>query len=109
MVTVHLMHCPATLLYSSPLIDDSFAEYDRQHSSEIAITEIRALSSLEPFLTTRLQELHDNIANGPEYQQLRDIILSGFPDHKQQLPESCGWFWQVREHLSIDNGNCPWL
>ena len=51
-----------------------------------------------------LQVLHDSVANDPEYQQLREIILHRFLDHSQQLPESCGRFWSVREHLSIDDG-----
>ena len=54
--------------------------------------------------TTHLQELQDNAANDPEYQQLREVILKGFPDHQQQLPESCRRFRNVREHLSIDGG-----
>ena len=62
------------------------------------------LSGSEPLTTTRLQELQDNAANDPEYQQLREMILKGFPDHRQQLPESCRRFWNVREHLSIDGG-----
>ena len=89
---------------STPVMDDSLAEYDSQQSPEASIAEIRALSSVEPLPTTRLQELNDNAANDPDYQQLRDIILNGFPDHRHQLPESCRRFWNVREHLSIDEG-----
>ena len=69
------------------------------------MADIRAISaSSEPLVNTRLQDLQEKAANDPEYQQLREIILNGFPDHRQQLPESCRRFWNVREHLSIDNG-----
>jgi len=64
-------------------------EYDSQYNPEVLIAEIRALSSLELLSTTCLQELHDNAANHPEYQQPREIILNGFTDHRQQFPEPC--------------------
>ena len=89
---------------SNPCTEDSLAEYDTQQNPEISMAEIRAISaSSEPLVTTRLQDLQEKAANDPEYQQLREI-LKGFPDHRQQLPESCRRFWSVREHLSIDDG-----
>ena len=78
---------------SNPHTEDSLAEYDSQHNPEISTAEIRAVSaSSEPLVTTRLQELREKAANDPEYQQLREIILNGFPDHRQQLPEPCRRF-----------------
>ena len=91
-------------LVSNPQIADSLAEYDSQHRLELSTTEIRTLSSSEPLTATRLRELQDNAAIDPEYQQLWELILNGFPDHRQQFPESCRWFWNVREHLSIEDG-----
>ena len=86
---------------SNSSINDSLAEYDSLHSPAASIAKIRALSSSEPLPAMRLQHLRDGAANDPEYQQLSEIILYGFPDHRQQLPE---WFWGVREHLSFDDG-----
>jgi len=40
----------------------------------------------------------------PDYQQFHHIITHGFPDHRSQLPEACRRFWNVREHLTIDDG-----
>ena len=90
---------------SNPCNEDSLAEYDSQQNPEASMADIRAISaSSEPLVNTRLQDLQEKAANDPEYQQLRGIILNGFPDHRQQLPESCRRFWNVREHLSIDDG-----
>ena len=67
---------------SNPCTEDSLAEYDTQQNPEISMAEIRAIStSSEPLVTTRLQDLQEKAANDPEYQQLREIILKGFPDH----------------------------
>ena len=78
-------HCAPDALshnpVSNPLVEDSLTEYDSQHNSELSTAEIRTLSGSEPLTTTRLQELQDNAANDPEYQQLREMILKGFPDH----------------------------
>ena len=38
-----------------------------------------------------------------EYWKLHNFILHGFPAHRSQLPESCGQFWHIHEHLSIDD------
>ena len=93
-----LSHNPVT----NPCTKDSLAEYDTQQNPEISMAEIRAISaSSEPLVATSLQDLQEKAANDPEYQQLREIILKGFLDHRQQLPESCRRFWSVREHLSL--------
>ena len=37
------------------------------------------------------------------YQQLKEVILQGFPDHKNQLPARLRQYWQVRRELSIED------
>ena len=39
----------------------------------------------------------------PEYQQLKKLIFNGFPNHRSQLPDSCKCYWNVREHLTLDD------
>ena len=87
-----------------PHSEDMIAEHDEQLNPEVTISEIRALSSTGSILPTRLQDLHDNAAEDPAYQDLHTIILNGFPAHRHQLPESCKQFWAIKEHLSIDDG-----
>ena len=37
------------------------------------------------------------------YQQLRDLILNGFPTLCKQLQEACMPYWNVRAHLTLDD------
>ena len=32
------------------------------------------------------------------------MITQGFPDHRNQLPDPCRHYWNVREHLTVDDG-----
>ena len=70
----------------------------------MSTTEIWAITTSESPTSARLEELRQQAAQDPEYQQLLAVILNGFPDHRQQLPDSCRRFWSVREHLSVDDG-----
>ena len=87
-----------------PHSEDTIAEHDTQLNPELTILEIRALSSTDSNIPTRLQDLHDIAAQDPQYQELHSIILNGFPAHRHQLPETCKQFWAIKEHLSIDDG-----
>ena len=89
---------------SDPQFEDTLAEYDIQNNPAISATEIRAITTSEPPTSACLEELQQQAAQDPEYQQLLSVILNGFPDHRQQLPDNCRRFWNVREHLSVDDG-----
>ena len=89
---------------SDPQWDDSLAEYDHLNHPEPSITEIRVTSSNE----------HDNVRlrdscvkKQPAIQsinKLQHVITQGFPDHRNQLPDRCRHYWNVREHLTVDDG-----
>jgi len=83
--------------------NDTLAEFDHQHQPELSITEIRLLHS-DQNDSARLHKLSEEASKDPDYQQLHHIITHGFPDHCSQLPEACRCFWNVREHLTIDDG-----
>ena len=87
-----------------PQTGDALAEYDNQNNPEVSTTETRAITAADSPTDTRLQELGEQAVKDPEYQQLQTVILNGFPSHRQQLPEACRRFWNVREHLSVDDG-----
>lgn len=38
-----------------------------------------------------------------EYQQLKRVILCGFPRHPGALVEPCRCYWSMRQHLSIND------
>ena len=52
----------------------------------------------------RLQEVLRHALNDPEYQQLKQVIMSGFPANKGELPERLKKFWKMHRHLSVDDG-----
>ena len=86
-----------------PQWDDSLCEYDCQHHPEPSITEIRILQC-DKHDSNRLHNLREEATKDPEYQQLHHTITRGFPDHRNQLPEACRHYWNIREHLTIDDG-----
>ena len=50
-----------------------------------------------------LKDLKYHADQDQEYQQLKQLIFQGFPDHRSQLSELCRRYWHAREHLSIDD------
>ena len=51
----------------------------------------------------RLQELGKHAKQDDQYQLLGNFILNGFPKHRRQLPESCRKYWNVHQHLTLDD------
>ena len=85
--------CPTELL----------AECDEDCMPEMTIADIRALSDGGDQESLRLQELRQCAQGDEEYQQLREIILAGFPDHRGQLPDKCKKYWQARHQLTVED------
>ena len=53
--------------------------------------------------SVRIEEIRKHATGDEEYQQIRKFIVEGFPKHRSELPELCRRYWQVRQHLSIDD------
>ena len=87
---------------ADPKMEDTLAEYDCHSHPAMSTSEIRAITDTSP-MNPHLQDLRDHAAQDPEYQQLQQVIFEGFPDHRSQLHDSCRRYWNVREHLSIDD------
>ena len=85
-----------------PQAEDMLAEQDEDSNPEPTISEIRTYQEDGYQESARLQNLRKQAAQDHEYQQLRETILKGFPDHKGMLPDSCKQYWQVRHHLTLD-------
>ena len=92
-------------LSSNPILDpqpqDTVAECDAGSNPEMSIAELRAIAS-NGQESVRLQDLRRYAANDEEYQQIKSLILNGFPDRRNQLPERCRRYWSVCEHLTLD-------
>ena len=86
-----------------PSRGDAVAEQDEDHSPAPSIAEIRAHQADNSLDSTRLQDLRKYAAEDDEYQQLKAVILRGFPDHRSDLPDSCKQYWQVRHSLTVDD------
>ena len=82
---------------------DALAEYDEENLPEVSAAEIRAIVSEDAQDNIRVQELRDQAKRDGTYIQLKERILNGFPDHKNQLPEALRQYWQVRQGLSIED------
>ena len=88
---------------SDPQWDDFLAEYDHLNHPEPSITEIKVTSNNEHD-NVWLRDLHEETTHDLEYQQLQHAITQGFPDHRNQLPDSCRCYWNIQEHLTVDDG-----
>jgi len=49
-----------------------------------------------------MQELRKCANTDKVYQQLKNYITSGFPDHRHMVPDECKAYWQIRQHLSVE-------
>jgi len=81
---------------------DALAEYDENNAPEPTAAEIRAVCDNTSQESARLHQLREYAMQDEAYQQLKKVILQGFPDHKSQLPDSCRRYWQVRHHLTVE-------
>ena len=86
-----------------PEVTDALAELDTNDDPEMSLTEIRAVGD-QHHESLRLQEIHKHAAQDEQYQLLQNFILKGFPKHCRQLPESCRIYWNVHQHLTLDDG-----
>lgn len=77
-------------LSRNPALDhsphDMLAELDILNQPAISITEIKA-NTVDDSNSPHLDELHKAAKEDIKYQQLRQFIINGFPDHRSQLPD----------------------
>ena len=85
----------------NPSPHDMLAELDIFNQPELSISEIRATTAAD-HNSPHLDTLRKIAKEDTEYQQLRQLILNGFPDHRSQLPDPCKRYWAARDHLTID-------
>ena len=87
---------------SDPLSTEMPAEVDAFNNQEMSIAELRAHTS-DNTVNTPLNHLCRAAEQNEEYQMLKGFILNGFPTHRHQLPEPCKKYWNVRQHLTLDD------
>lgn len=84
---------------SKPSQGDDLAEYDLNNGEAPSISQMRA-STVGPWESENLhlQELRRHAAEDPEYQDLKGVITSGFPDAKNALPDPMLVYQGSTEH-----------
>ena len=86
---------------SDPLPQEALGEQDFEGSLGPSCAEIRSI--LAPAESSvRIESLRESADLDEEYQQLKRVILAGFPKHRSALAESCRRYWGMRQHLSVD-------
>ena len=81
---------------ADPQPDKTLAESDIDDIAAMSSVEIRAVTCKGESL--RLTELRQVADNNPEL-----YIISGFPQHRQQLPPECRRYWNIRTQLSLED------
>lgn len=87
----------------NPCQAELLAELDEDNTPAMTFADVRALRSNGSQESVRVQEVKECAQSDEEYQQLKQVILQGFPDHRGQLPDGCKQYWQARHHLTLDN------
>ena len=59
---------------------------------------------LVQFSDTKLDTLRQDTSTDPELSALREIIHSGWPEKRKQVPIHLRKYWAYRDELSIENG-----
>ena len=81
-----------------PTPSDELAEDD--DAPCIRMISIRALH--DDSVNIRLEELERATTSDPTLQLLTGVIRDGFPEHRQELPETLRAYWPIRESLTVD-------
>ena len=97
--------------HQAPNADDDLAEHDIDtHEVQPTITRALTISQLRSTVSSppqpenlHLQELRKYADEDQEYQDLKQLITTGFPNQKSSLPASQKKFWGVKDHLTIDD------
>jgi hypothetical protein len=73
---------------SDPQSHEMLAERDIDSAISTSSAEIRAMTDTS-HESLRLQDLRKIAEDDPQYQQLKQYIIHGFPEHRHQLPTDC--------------------
>ena len=59
---------------------------------------------LAPLQDQTLEKVRATASRDPDCNELRDLIIHGFPDDKHRLSPSIRPYWNVRDKLAVDDG-----
>lgn len=84
--------------------DDEIGEGPQFFTSRKAVVGLIA-GSTDKTMDTMLESIKAAAASDPVMEDLRQVILEGFPNEKRFLKASVGSFWDMRHRLAIDDSD----
>ncbi|XP_042228326.1 uncharacterized protein K02A2.6-like [Homarus americanus] len=106
-------HCIPDALSRAPIQDPS-AEDDvlgPDDEDPLHVAVVSALSTvceegtpLAPLQDQTLVKVRASAARVADYTALRDVIMRGFPEHRQDLEHALRLYWGARSMLAVDDG-----
>ena len=92
---------------SDPTPEDEIAEVsDAVHTAVVAALQLTDEDGarVAPLRDRTLDAVRAAAARDPEYAVLRDTVMSGFPEHRQDAAPAVRPYWGVRDMLAVDDG-----
>ncbi|XP_045108661.1 uncharacterized protein K02A2.6-like [Portunus trituberculatus] len=91
----------------APNEEDKAASDDEDLLHALVIASVNAVTqegtSLMPLRDKTLEKVRASAVRDPEYSALRTAILTGFPEHKQELVDDLRPYWKIRDQLAVDD------
>ncbi|XP_062610719.1 uncharacterized protein K02A2.6-like [Saccostrea cucullata] len=86
--------------------DKPAPEYHGQHTSKLAeeIAHIQQAEWVRKVTDSRLNQIRDLTNKDETLQSLKTVILSGWPDTKEDVPIPIRPYWNVRDSLTVQDG-----
>ena len=97
-------HLAADALSRSPVSDPHSDDEIAEQEVELHLRAIIASNHSEAQDDLRLNELRQVAELDDTYQELRRLIVNGFPQEKNKLSLSVRPYWPVRDRLAFDDG-----
>lgn len=97
-------YTPGKYMYVADTLSRAFLEekcdnaIEREDEIDIMI---HTLVTNLPFSDTRLQKLRESLATDDQLQDLRKVVMDGWPHHKHALKQSVKPYWNFKEEIHI--------
>ena len=104
-------HCIPDALSRAPVSDpapeDEVAEMSEAvHTAVVAALQLTGEdgAQIAPLRDRTLDAVRAAAARDPEYSMLRDTVIDGFPEHRQEVTPAVRPYWGIRDRLAVDDG-----
>uniref|UniRef100_A0A8W8KNA1 Reverse transcriptase/retrotransposon-derived protein RNase H-like domain-containing protein n=1 Tax=Magallana gigas TaxID=29159 RepID=A0A8W8KNA1_MAGGI len=93
-------------LYIADTLSRATPEYHGKHPSKLAeeIAQIQHADWVRKITDSRLNQIRDLTNKDDSLQPLKTVILSGWPDTKDDVPIAIRPYWNVKDTLTVQDG-----